>query len=177
MRRLKLYIAVSLDGYIAGRHDELEWLPRPSDRDDFGYGEFLAGVDTLLMGHRTYEVVDRLGEWPYPAKACHVLTRHPGLLAAAPGVHFTDKTPADLLRELRQQPGRDIWLVGGGQLVQAFQQAGLIDDYMIALIPQLLGSGIPLWPADSDREPARLAFQRCTPHTDGVVMLHYRRPD
>lgn len=177
MRRLKLYIAVSLDGYIAGQQDELDWLPRPSERDDFGYGDFIAGVDTLLMGHRTYEVVNRLGQWPYPAKTCHVLTRHPGLLAPAPGVRFTSQTPVELVEELRRQPGRDLWLVGGGQLVEACQEAGLIDDYLIALVPQLLGSGIPLWPTAPDRPPSRLAFQRCTPHADGVVMLHYCRPD
>ena len=103
-RRVRLFIATSLDGHIAGPDGSLDWLFAD---DDYGYDAFIAGVDTLAMGRRTYEVVKSLGEWPYDGQASWVFTRqdrpaHDGR------VHFTSKAPADWLHDIEALPGKDV---------------------------------------------------------------------
>ncbi len=166
-RRVRLFIATSLDGYIAGPNDALDWLFSDAD---YGYDAFIAGVDTIAMGRRTYEVVRGLGEWPYAGQATWVFTRRERMPHDA-SVNFTSKPPEDWLRGIEASPGRDVWVAGGGELIRDFLNARLVDEMTIAVHPIVLGGGIPLFPPGSPRHRLRLAQVNSYP--SGLVSSTY----
>jgi dihydrofolate reductase len=168
-RRVRLFIASSLDGYIAGRDDDISWLFRDGD---YGYAAFFAGIDTVLTGRRTYETALSFPEWPYADRKVVVFTRGNDLRIASPNTAATARAPADVLAELRSRSGKDLWLVGGGQLVRAFLDAGLIDDFIVSIHPILLGDGIPLVAPGAARTSLALVSERHFP--SGLVQLTYR---
>jgi dihydrofolate reductase len=160
--QVTLFIAVSLDGYIAHENGGVEWLPTPSDSQDFGYSAFYASVDSLVMGRRTYERVLSFGDWPYSGKPTFVLSRsHAG--QADNGVTFVNTLP---------ESAGHTWLVGGAQAIRAYADAGRIDDWIISLVPILLGQGSPLFPPMTEK--VALTLQDCRTYPGGLVTLHYR---
>ena len=166
-RKVRLFIATSLDGHIAGPGGSLDWLFAD---DDYGYDAFIAEVDTLAMGRKTYEVVKSLGDWPYDAQISWVFTRQERP-ARDPHVNFTSKSPADWLHEIELLPGKDIWVVGGGELIRDFLDARLVDEMTIAVHPVVLGGGTPLFPQGSPRHKLRLAHVHSYP--SGLVSSTY----
>ena len=165
-RRVRLFIAASLDGYIAGPRGGIDWLFHDQD---YGYEDFLASVDTVLMGRKSYEASLTLGEWPRRL-ALWVFTRSPKAFANK-RFTFTDQPPAEVVARIRKERGRDLWLLGGGELVKAFLDAGLIDEMMVAIHPIVLGRGIPLFPPGTRRTGLRLTDSRA--YDSGLVMLTY----
>lgn len=169
MRRVKLFIACSLDGYIARPDGGIDWL---FSDGDYGYREFYASVDTVVMGRKTYELSLSFGEYPYPGASAYVFSRR---RAGERDAHaqFTGDEAGAFMRRLQAQPGRDIWLVGGGELVREFLNAGLIDDFIVSVHPVVLGAGLPLFPSPARETPLRhvktLSFE------SGLVQLHYQR--
>jgi dihydrofolate reductase len=143
MPKTILYIASSLDGYIARADGGIDWLS-VVDREgtDYGYSEFYAGVDAIAMGSRTYEQVLGFGEWPYPGRQVFVFTHRP-LERISPDINLTEQDPNDLVHELDRAGIRTLWLAGGGGLVASFMQHRLIDEYIISIVPAVLGDGIP----------------------------------
>jgi dihydrofolate reductase len=166
-RKVRLYIATSLDGYIAGPGESLDWLFSDSD---YGYDEFIAAVDTLAMGRRTYEVVRSLGEWPYEGLATTVFTRRERM-PHDPHVDFTARSPEDWLHEVDKIPGKDVWVVGGGELIRGFLDALLVDEMTISVHPVVLGGGTPLFPPGARRHKLRLASVHSYP--SGLVSSTY----
>ena len=144
MRKVILYIGISLDGYIATRDDNLDWLLATQGSGDNGFGEFYNTVDTIVMGRRTYDWImeQEHGCFPYAGKQCFVHTRKPPL--DTDFVRFTAQEPSALVAELRKQPGKKIWIVGGSQIIHLMREADLIDEYVLSIAPVILGSGIPL---------------------------------
>ena len=145
MRNIVLYIATSLDGYIARKNGALDWLPQPAE-GDFGYGDFYKTIDTVVMGRTTYEqVISELsvGVWVYEGKACYVATTKD--IKSSKDVTFVSKDVTSFINDLKKQPGKDIWLVGGSKLIETFVQKNLIDKYIVTVIPTILGKGIPLF--------------------------------
>jgi len=174
MSEVVLYIAASIDGYIAGPDDQLDWLDSvDGGADDFGYGEFYASIDALIMGRRTYEVTAGFGEWPYSGKPSWVLSRSP-LDAANPDVTVVNQSPAEAIAALGAAGYRRIWLMGGGQLTVSAIQAGLVDEMQIFVIPLTLGAGIPLFPPGESRQTA-FTLLGAHSYAGGVVQLHYKR--
>jgi dihydrofolate reductase len=169
MRRLKLFIASSIDGYIAGPDDDLSWLFHDGD---YGYQAFFAGIDTVLIGRRTYEISRALPEWPFADRNVVVFTRRGDLAIATPNTVATARDPADVVADLRSRHGKDLWLAGGGLLVRAFLDAGLIDDFVVSIHPMLLGSGIPLVAPRARPTPLTLIDERRFP--SGLMQLTYR---
>lgn len=170
VRRTRLFIATSLDGYIAGPGGALDWLfTDDGDGDGYGYDPFIAGVDTLAMGRRTYETVAGFGAWPYDGMAAWVFTR--GTPPEDPRVRFTAETPREWCAARAVEAGRDIWIVGGGELVGGFLDAQLVDDVTIAVHPVLLGGGVPLIPPGTHRHALRLVASR--QYRSGLVLLSY----
>jgi dihydrofolate reductase len=169
MRRVRLFIATSLDGYIAGRDDDLGWR---FDDADYGYAAFYQSIDTVLVGRRTYEVAQSLAEWPYAGRRVVVFTRAGEARVTSPDTVATPRPPADIVAELRARPGKDLWLVGGGALVNSFMAAGLIDDVIVSIHPVLLGDGIPLVGRGAPRMPLALVGERRYP--SGLMQLTYR---
>lgn len=145
-RSVILYIAASLDGYIATEDDSLEWLFRVEGEGDNGYGAFYDTVDTVLMGRRTYDWVmeHEQGRFPYPGKECYVFSR--GRAGSDGHVTYISEDAAALIARLQAQEGKKIWMVGGGQSLLDFLRAGLVDEIALNIAPVLLGRGIPLFP-------------------------------
>ena len=145
-RKIKVFIAVSLDGYIATADDSLTWLTSVQGEGDNGYGAFMKHVDTVVMGRRTYEwLLREVGRdhFPYQGLACYVLSSgqpHEDGLAT-----FTNETAEHLAARLLAAPGGDVWLVGGGKLLHDFNASRLVDEWIVTIAPVILGGGIPLF--------------------------------
>lgn len=144
-RKLVLYIATSLDGYIATKDESLEWLFSVEGEGDNGYSEFYETVDTVLIGNKTYEWMKRhvTGEFPYKNKECYVFTR--SIIKENEDVKFINEDVVRFTNELKNQEGRNIWLVGGGELLHSFVQKKLVDEIILTVAPTIIGNGIPLF--------------------------------
>lgn len=163
-----LFIATSLDGYIAGPDDDLSWLFTDAD---YGFSDFYAHVDTLIMGRGTYEVVQNLGPWPYPGKHTVVVSRKADLEMKTADTELHSGDLPSLLDHLASR-GRDrIWLVGGGELVRSFLEQGLLDRITVSMHPVLLGDGVPLFPGGFRR--TLLALDDTRSFEGGLVQLNY----
>jgi dihydrofolate reductase len=166
------YVAASVDGFIATPDGGLDWLgPFESSGEDYGYWDFYASIDAVVMGSRTYEQALGFPEWPYPDKPVRVASRRV-LPAAGTNVVVTDCEPATLLGELAEKRAKRVWLVGGGALAGSFAAAGLIDEYIISTIPVLLGTGVPLLGGCAASNTLRLVDS--TTYPDGVMQVVYR---
>ena len=168
MRRVRYRVAASLDGYIAGPNGEIDWIV-PDPTTDFT--SVYAGFDTALLGRHTYELTQQPGAPPWPADwRIYVVSRtlragrRPGLTVVGTDV---EKTVA----ALRAEPGRDIWLFGGGQLFASLLAAGLVDRIEVAIMPVVLGRGIPL--AASGAPTSRLLLRSSDVRPGGIVSLAY----
>jgi dihydrofolate reductase len=140
-----LYIAMSLDGFIARPDGAVDWLDDVEGDGDNGYSKFYSKVGAVIMGRKTYEEVLRLtDEFPYAGKPCYVLSRQPQ--ESNSHVTFTDEELESLISRLKEQSVGYVWLVGGGQFVQQFLEKKLIDELELYIIPKLIGEGIPLFP-------------------------------
>lgn len=166
MRKVTLYIACSLDGFIARKDGSIDWLFNDAD---YGYQEFYDSVDTLLIGRKTYEQALGFGEWPYLGKKCYVFTRKKDLHDGR--VVFTQNLVA-VTKELLAQPGKDIWLVGGAEIITALLNTRLVNELRIFVHPIILGDGIPLF-KDIDKE-IKLELVKTVSFDSGLVELRYR---
>jgi len=169
LRRVRLFVATSLDGYIAGPGDDVGWR---FDDGDYGYQHFYAGIDTVLIGRRTYDMACRLPAWPYAGRNVVVFTRGDATRIASPDTVATSLAVTDVVAALRVRPGRDLWLAGGGGLVQSFLAADRVDDLIVSIHPVVLGDGIPLIARGTPRVPLALVGERRFP--SGLVQLAYR---
>lgn len=145
-----VFIAISLDGFIARSNGGLDWLERANSLiptgEDCGYAAFLASIDTIILGARTFETVQGFESWPYAGKRVIVLTARPTALPETIPAEITDTPPAELLSRLYDEGARHVY-IDGGITVQGFLRAGLIDRLTVTVIPILLGEGRPLFGA------------------------------
>ena len=174
-RDIVLYIAVSLDGYIARENGAVDWLGGESgDPDlDSGFNEFYSSIDTVVMGRTTYEqVVNELspGAWVYEGKKCYVATSRNHV--ADNRVEYISEDIVGFIKKIKSQPGKDIWLVGGGRLLDQFFKQNLLDRYVITIIPTILGAGIPLFLDENPEIQLKLIETKVI---DGMVELTYIR--
>ena len=167
-----MFIACSLDGFIAGRGGDLSWLPEPDPAEDYGYGSFLAETEAILVGRATYDVASGFAAWPYEEKPVFVATSRP-LEPAAATVRPVSGTPSELLEAVRAHTAGAVYL-DGGALIRSFLDDGLIDELTVTIVPVVLGSGVPLF-AGSARSH-RLALAAASPYPSGLVQLRYAFP-
>ncbi|MGA7748602.1 MAG: dihydrofolate reductase family protein, partial [Gallionella sp.] len=173
--RALVFIATSLDGFIAREDGSLDWLPAPSSEEDYGYTEFMARVDVLVMGRKTYETALGFGEWPYSGKRVVVLSSTLAAGDIPSSLHGKVEIDAGPLPELVQRleaEGHKGIYVDGGKTIQSFLNAGLIDEIIITRIPILLGSGIPLF--DDLAHDIHLQHLGTKNYASGFVQNHYR---
>lgn len=145
-RKIVCYIAVSLDGYIATEDDSLDWLFKVEGEGDAGYAEFMETIDTVVMGRRTYDWVMEMekDEYPYTGLKSYIFSR--SVPASVSGdIEFTNTEVPIFAEILKNQPGKDIWVIGGSELLADFVEAGLIDEFIISIAPVIIGKGIPLF--------------------------------
>ena len=174
MRRVRYSVAMSLDGYIAGPAGEADWIvmdPEIGSR----FGEFVAQFDTLLIGRRTYETMAGSGgggAGPFAGFTILVASRTLAAGSRGKGVTIVSADLPQTLAALRAQPGKDIWLFGGGDLFRSLLSQGLVDTVEVAVIPVLLGAGIPLLPSPAGTTTLSLTGHRVYSAT-GTVSLEY----
>lgn len=169
MPRIILYIATSLDGYIAKEDGSVEWLS--SFDEDYGYEEFISSIDTIIMGSKTYQQVLTFGEWPYMGLKTFVFTNQK--LINDNKVEFISGSIAKAITRIKKQSTKNIWLVGGGNLITEFVKLQLIDKYQIFIMPLFLGAGIPILQKSVEMNP--LKFTKSKSYKSGVVELQFNR--
>lgn len=168
MQTLQLYIAASLDGYIATPDGGVDWL---FTDQDYGYSSFYAGIDSIVMGYLSYEKLLSFGEYPYPDKRSYVFSRRADRQVQAPA-QLVREDPAAFVRSLKASEGGPLWLLGGGQIVHALRTAGLIDELILAVHPVILGKGIPLFPPGGLR--SELWHVETLAYDSGLVQMRYQ---
>lgn len=173
MREIILYIATSLDGKIAGTDHSLDWLPQPGeDNNDYGYSEMYDSIDTVLMGYTTYEISMGFGDWPYKGKTAYVFTMDKNKPCVDEASLITE-SPVDFCKTLKQDAGKNIWLIGGGSINRQLHDAGLIDKYIITIVPHILGNGIEMFPGISTEVKLELYKQQT--YDNGLAMMYYKK--
>jgi dihydrofolate reductase len=172
-RHVIVHIATSADGYIARPDGDLDWLTsRPAPKGFYGMNAFMKSIDTTLLGRRTYEESLRLGA-KFDAKSRHIVfSRHAPPADVPPGVEFVSGAIGPFVSRLREHPGKDIWLMGGGELIASFLDEQAIDEFVISVVPVFIGDGIPLVARRHRHVP--LDLQSVERFDDGVAQLRYR---
>ena len=167
MRRVRYQVAMSLDGYIAGPKGEADWIIMDPEID---FGALFEQFDTFLLGRRTFEAMGRAGQGGTPGMKTLVFSRtlrqqdYPGVTIVAEGAEGA-------VAALRAEAGKDIWLFGGGSLFRSLIEAGLVDTVEVAIMPVLLGGGVPLLPPPAKRTNLKLTRQKV--YKTGIVSLEY----
>ena len=159
---------MSLDGFIAGENDDLNWLQA---EDDYGYANFYSTIEITLMGYKTYEIVKSFGEFPYPDKTNFVFTSKKTVVQD-PHVTFIKNDIVEFARKQKVKSSGDIWLVGGGVINNILLEANLIDRFILFTFPIFLGKGIPLF--NGKHRQTQLVLQDIRKHSSGVLESHYK---
>jgi dihydrofolate reductase len=169
VRRIRYRVAMSLDGYIAGPKGEFDWIIGDPEMD---FGAVFQQFDTMLVGRGTFEFMVKHGQAAVPGMKIIVFSR---TLQQRdfPHVTIVAGKEAETVAALRAKPGKDLWLFGGGLLFRSFLDAGLVDTVEVAVIPVLLGGGIPLLPAPTNRAKPKLTGHKV--YGSGIVLLEYSK--
>lgn len=174
-RNVIVHIATSADGYIARPDGDLEWLTsRPAPDGFYGMNAFMRSIDTKVLGRKTYEVSRRMGAKFDSTTRTIVFTRHAPPADAPSGVEFVNGTIGPFMSALREHPGKDIWLMGGGELIASFLDEQAIDEFVISVVPVFIGDGLPLIARRYRHLPLHLLSTER--FDDGVVQLRYGVP-
>lgn len=173
MARILGYIAASLDGMIVSGEGSLDWLFKYDDMDlgEHDYRRFLQRIRTVVMGRGTYDfIANENSPWAYGDQRVIVVTSRP--IDSPKGPLETRSNVDDLITELRALDDGDVWMLGGGQLQMAFMERGALDEIEIYIIPEIIGSGLPLFPLTGFKASPTLIS--ATAIDKGCVRLHYR---
>ncbi len=176
MSNLILYIASSLDGYIARPDGSIDWLtslPNPSS-EDYGYTALLARISTIVMGRKTYDDIIGFGvEWPYPGLTTYVVSSNQSWMPQSPDTFLLDGAVEVALQKLKRESEKDIWLVGGAQLITTALRHRLLDTMILTVVPTVIGSGIPLFSGDTGE--SQWALTEVRSFDTGLVNLTYQK--
>ena len=175
MRKVVVFIAMSLDGFIADKAGGVDWLSGQDETVETveTYAAFIKDVDTVVMGWKTYEQIVTVlspDAWPYAGLQTYVVTHRARV--EEDGIHFTNTAPDVLVRKLREASGKDIWICGGASVIAPLVQADLVDTYQLSVIPLLLGEGVRLFPQRTHSLPLRLVQSACN---NGILEVIYER--
>lgn len=169
MRKVVLGLGISLDGYIARRDGSVDFLFMPKD---YSMAPFFKTIDTAVMGRKTYEAGLKMGgSFSGYSMTFYVMSgsQPPGERG---GVIFTNQTPAALIEEIRKRRGKNIWLMGGGELARDFLKADLVDELYLGVVPVLLGEGVPLFPSGFPQRNFALLENKT--FSRGLIALKYK---
>ena len=171
MRKVVLGLGASLDGYIARRDGAVDFLFMPKD---YSMAPFFATVDVAIMGRKTLDDGLKMtgGKFNNYGIKCYVMSRSQPV-GERDGYEVTNQTPEGLVRDIREGPGKNIWMMGGGELAREFLKADLIDEMEIGVVPVLIGEGIPLFPAGFPQREFKLVENKA--YSKGLLVLKYGR--
>ena len=176
MSKIQLYIASSLDGFIAREHGELDWLdnlPNP-DKSDYGYAKFYKEVSTVLMGRKTYkEILGFDVEYPYKNCKSYVFSSNQTYQVETQNTFLVNCLDKNFIRKIKKENQKNIWVVGGGKLIASLVSLGAIDEMILFIAPIILGKGIRLLsecPLETKLELCETQF-----FSNGMVKLMYRK--
>lgn len=173
MSKIILYIASSLDGFIARRNGDISWLDAYQvEGEDYGYSKFLKTIDIIVMGSKTYEQVLNFGGWPYEGFKTYVMTKRQLKPVDKAKVKFYSGDLDSFVTGIRRESQKSIWLVGGASVAQSFLKHGFIDEMIISIIPVILGDGITLF--GRTEKDFQLELLRSGSYNNGIVQLHYK---
>ncbi|HZG00234.1 MAG TPA: dihydrofolate reductase family protein [Chitinophagales bacterium] len=167
MRKLKLNVAVTLDGFIEGANGEIDWC---FTDQDYGITDFLAGCDALVMGRKSFDIMLQFEPAPYPDKTIFVFSR--SLKSRFSNVVVLEGNVAEHIAKLKSNSGKDIFLYGGTDLIEQCMQNGLVDEFALSVHPLLLGSGKPLFQNLKDR--VNLTLVESITYDSGLVQVTYK---
>lgn len=173
MKKIILYIATSIDGYIAGIDGDLDWLMKYpiNSETNYGYNEFYQSIDTVIMGGKTYrDILNMDVIWPYKNKTTYVITHNP--MEAKENIHFITENVIENINSLRNKTEKDLWLVGGGKLTAILLDHDLVDEMILTIIPVILGDGIRLFPDKLKESTWHLI--NSTNYNNGVLQVVYK---
>lgn len=169
MAEFILYVATTVDGYIASTDGSIDWLtPFETSEQNRAYTAFYSTIDALVMGYTTYEQVLGFGDWSYAGKMSYVLTNRKRSTNRS-DIVFKNSIEA-VLEEIQRQQWKRVWVVGGGKVASLFIELGLIDEYILTVIPMILGRGISLYQSLSRQ---KLNLVNSKNYDSGAVELHY----
>lgn len=170
---VSLYISSTLDGYIARADGAIDWLTHIDENDtDYGYAEFYDSIDGLLMGSNTFEMIQTLGPWPYPEKPTFIFSNRT-LKASSTNVYSVSGDPEHIIYSEEFSQFNRLWLVGGSALIGSCLQKGLIDEYVLTMLPVVLGQGLRLFATPVPEQ--WLTLVSCTQYERGVLQMRYNR--
>ena len=170
-RKLFLYIAMSLDGYIAAQDDDLSFLGMvEKEGEDYGYGEFMATIDTIILGRKTYDKIRSMG-FPYPPGDQHVYVITRTARPATDKISYYTGSLITLVSSLKEAPGEHIFCDGGAEIINELLKNGLIDEIIVSIIPILLGGGVRLF--KDGRPEQKLELRSVSQFESGLTQLHY----
>lgn len=173
--RFILYVAITLDGYLAGVNDDLSFLDRFREtNEDYGFDALMGQVDSLVMGARTYRwEYDHTDRWPHGNKRTWIVSHDEGLpLRPDARTEFFGGSITGLGEQIRESGVSATWIVGGGDVVRQFLDAGLVDEFDLFVVPTLLGRGLPLFPPPFAATELKLVESHGYP--SGMVRLRYQ---
>lgn len=172
-RKVILYIACSLDGYIAKPNDDLSFLSIvQKEGEDYGYADFIKTVDTVILGRKTYDwVMTQVSEFPHADKTSYIITRTPKSTIGKTIFYTGDLK--DLVLQLKKEPGKNIFVDGGAEIVNALLKENLIDEIILSIIPIFVGNGTKLF--NDERPEQKLKLRSSKSFDTGLVQLHYAR--
>lgn len=165
------YLAVSVDGYIADERGGVKWLERFND-SSLGFDKFYKTIDTVVVGRTTYEQAVSWGAVDTERRTIVLTENH--LTSPSPNVEGFKGDVKQLAKRLGKEGAKRVWLMGGGESIRLFQEAGLVDRWELFVVPVLLGKGIPLFP-ESTGKVRELTLVACKPGKGGVVELQYEK--
>jgi len=172
-RKIIVNLATSADGFIARPDGDIEWLTRrPAPKGFYGLSEFERSIDTKLLGRKTYEISLQLGAKFDSKTRYYVFSRRPPPTPAPTGVEFVTEAIGLFAKRLREMEGKNIWMMGGGEIIASFLDNEAIDEFIISIVPVFIGEGIPLIAHRHRDIPLNLFSVQDFP--DGVVQLHYK---
>lgn len=171
MRRVVLGLGISLDGYIARTDGAVDFLFMPKD---YSMGPFFATIDAALMGRKTYDAALKMGGGGFGSSPMkNYVFSHSQPPGERGGVTFVNEAPESFLAKLRERPGKNIWLMGGGELARSFLKKDLVDELYIGIVPILIGEGLPLFPSGFPQREFTLLENKT--FSKGMIALKYKR--
>jgi dihydrofolate reductase len=171
MRSIVLGLGISIDGYIARPNGAVDFLFMPKD---YSMAPFFSTVDTAIMGRKTFGVAMKMGGGSFSGSSMMTYVFwHSSPPGKRNGVTFLDESPDAFIKQVRKRPGKNIWLMGGGELAREFLKADLVDELYLGIVPVLLGAGIPLFPSGFPQRDFSLVENKT--YSKGLIVLKYAR--